>query len=59
VGIVTTLLSIFLLNNRKYKFPKFKNDRDRLKSLLKRRGENKEIDRQIEELERKLYKKSL
>jgi hypothetical protein len=59
VGIVTTLLSIFLLINRKYKFLKFKNDRDRLKSLFKRRGENKEIDRQIEELERKLYKKSL
>ncbi len=59
MGVVITLLIIFLRSKRNYKFPKFKNDRDRLKALLKRRGENEEIDKQIEKLESKLYKKSL
>ncbi len=59
LGVVITLLIIFLRSKQNYKFPKFKNDRDYLKALLKRRGENEEVDKQIEKLESKLYKKSL
>lgn len=58
-GILVTLFVVFIIKKREYKLPKFKNDKDRLKALLKRRGESKEIDEQISELENKLYKKSL
>jgi len=58
-GVFATLLIAFLFKKREYKLPKFRNDRERLKSLLKQRGESEEVDIQIEELENKLYKKSL
>jgi hypothetical protein len=54
-GVLITLLVLFLSKKREYKLPKFKNDRERLKSLLKRRGESEEIDEQIREIEKKLY----
>jgi len=59
LGVLVTLLVFLISKRRSYKLPKFKNDRDRLKSLLKRRGESEEIDEQITKLENKLYKKSL
>ena len=58
-GILSTLFILFIIKKREYKLPKFKNDKDRLKILLKRRGESEEIDGQISELENRLYKKSL
>ena len=59
LGILVTLFVLFMLKAKEYKLPKFTNDRDRLKSLLKSRGESEEIDEQISELENRLYKKSL
>jgi len=59
LGVLLTLLILLISKKRDCKLPKFKNDRDRLKSLLKKRGESKEVDEQIEKLESKLYKKSL
>ncbi len=58
-GVFATLFVVFLFKKREYKLPKFRNDREHLKSLLKQRGESEEVDKQIEELENKLYKKSL
>ena len=58
-GILLTLFVLFISKRRAYKLPKFRNDRDRLKSLLKRRGESEEVDKEIIKLENKLYKKSL
>ena len=58
-GILLTLIAIFMMKRKDCKLPKFKNDRDRLKALLKRRGESEEIDNQISDLENRLYKKSL
>lgn len=54
-GVVITLLAMVVAKREKYTLPRFKNDRDRLKSLLKRRGESEEIDKQIRELEAKIY----
>ena len=59
LGILATLFVLFMSKAKEYKLPKFTNDRDRLKSLLKSRGESEEIDEQICELENRLYKKSL
>ena len=56
-GVFATLLALFLARKKQYKLPKFKNDKDRLKALLKRRGESEDVDKQIEELENKLYKR--
>ena len=58
-GVLITLVVLFLSKKKEYKLPKFRDDREKLKSLLKRRGESEEVDKQIEELESKLYKKSL
>ncbi len=58
-GVLCTLMIVLFTKKRDYKLPKFKNDKDRLKSLLKNRGQSKEIDEQISKLEDKLYKKSL
>ena len=58
-GVLLTLVSIFIMKRKDCKLPRFKNDRDHLKSLLKRRGESEEIDNQIIDLENRLYKKSL
>lgn len=58
-GVLFTLFIIYVMNKKEYKLPRFKSDKDRLKSLLKRRGESKDVDEQIIELENKLYKKSL
>ncbi len=54
-GVMITLLVLLLRRKREYKLPKFKNNKDRLKSLLKQRGESEEIDKQIAELESRLY----
>ncbi len=59
LGVLVTLFVLFVLKAKEYKLPKFTNDRERLKSLLKRRGESEEVDEQISELENRLYKKSL
>jgi len=56
-GVLVTFLGLFVLKRRDYKLPKFRNDRERLKSLLKRRGESEDIDEQINKLEDKLYKR--
>jgi len=58
-GVGLTLVVIFLRKKQNYKLPRFKNDRDHLKSLLLRRGESEEIDNQIVKIEDKLYKKRL
>jgi len=55
VFVLFILLLIYLLKKDKHKFPKFKNDRDLLKLMLKHRGKNKEIDEQILALEQNLY----
>lgn len=59
LGILVTMFVLFVLKRREYKLPKFKNDRERLKSLLKRRGESEEVDNKISKLEKRLYQKSL
>lgn len=56
-GVMVTVFVIFVIRRKKYVLPKFKNNKERLKSLLKRRGESEETDRQIRELEAKIYKK--
>jgi len=55
VGVIATLIILFFTKKRNYKLPKFKNDREQLKSLLKKRGESEEVDSQIKKLENKLY----
>ena len=59
LGVLVTLFVFFVSKRKDCKLPKFKNNRDKLKSLLKRRGESEEVDEQINELENRLYKKSL
>jgi len=57
-GVLITLfilLIIYFLKRQEYKVPKFKNDRDLLKEMLKHRGKSKEIDEQILALEENLY----
>jgi hypothetical protein len=57
-GVLVTLfilLIIYFLKRKKYKVPKFKDDRDLLKEMLKHRGKSKEIDEQILALEENLY----
>ena len=58
-GILLTFLVLFLRKKDKYTLPKFKNDRDRLKALLKMRSDGKEVNEQIKELENRLYRKNL
>ena len=57
LGVLVTLFVLFVSKMKRYKIPKFANDKERLKALLKRRGESKEIDKKISELEKKLYQK--
>ncbi len=59
LGVLITLFVMFLMRKKDYRLPKFKDDRDHLKTLLKRRGESEEIDKKIIELENKLYKREL
>jgi len=53
--ILATLLFYVYLKKRKITLPKFKNDKDYLKELLKYRGKSKDIDNQIKLLEENLY----
>lgn len=56
-GVFLTLFAIFIWSKKEYKLPKFKNDKEHLKALLKRRGESQELDEQIRNIENKLYKR--
>lgn len=57
-GISFTLVVVVLfyyLSKKEYILPKFKNDKDLLKAMLKHRGKSQELDEQISALEENLY----
>ncbi|MBL0686900.1 MAG: BatD family protein [Sulfurospirillum sp.] len=55
IGVFVTFFIMKIVSKKKYKLPKFKDDREHLKALLKKRGESEEINKKIKEIEDKLY----
>ena len=58
LGVFVSILSFYtykLLSSKNLKFPKFKNDKELLKELLKYRGKDPQIDNTIKLLEENIY----
>jgi len=53
--LISSLIFYLYFKKRGITLPKFKNDKDFLKELLKYRGKNEDIDKQIKLLEENLY----